>query len=97
MVHEGGFQTGALADINACEGNLAGSAIASIVSQLDDAVDVVVSAHTHAAYNCKLPNAKGRALAYPERVENTPPHVSERIARYGIHPLPAREIGRAHV
>ena len=63
MVHEGGFQTGALADINACEGNLAGSAIASIVSQLDDAVDVVVSAHTHAAYNCKLPNAKGRAIA----------------------------------
>ncbi len=63
MVHEGGFQTGALADINACEGNLAGSAIASIVSQLDDAVDVVVSAHTHAAYNCKLPNAKGRTIA----------------------------------
>lgn len=62
MVHEGGFQTGALADINACEGNLAGSAIASIVSQLDDAVDVVVSAHTHAAYNCKLPNAKGRTI-----------------------------------
>ncbi len=63
MVHEGGFQTGALADINACEGNLAGSAIAGIVSQLDDAVDVVVSAHTHAAYNCKLPNAKGRTIA----------------------------------
>ena len=63
MVHEGGFQTGALSDINACEGNLAGSAIASIVSQLDDAVDVVVSAHTHAAYNCKLPNAKGRTIA----------------------------------
>ena len=63
MVHEGGFQTGTLGDINACEGNLAGSAIASIVSQLDDAVDVVVSAHTHAAYNCKLPNAKGRAIA----------------------------------
>jgi 5'-nucleotidase len=63
MVHEGGFQTGTLSDINACEGNLAGSAIASIVSQLDDAVDVVVSAHTHAAYNCKLPNAKGRTIA----------------------------------
>jgi 5'-nucleotidase len=63
MVHEGGFQTGALADINACEGNLAGSAVANIVKQLDDAVDVVVSAHTHAAYNCKLPNVKGRTIA----------------------------------
>jgi hypothetical protein len=29
-------------------------------------------------------------FAYTERVENTPPHVSERIASYGIHPLPAR-------
>ena len=62
MVHEGGFQTGALADINACEGNLAGSAIANIVKQLDDAVDAVVSGHTHAAYNCKLPSAAGRLI-----------------------------------
>ena len=63
MVHEGGFQSGSLSDINGCEGNLAGSAIASIVSQLDDAVDAVVSGHTHAAYNCKLPNAKGRSIS----------------------------------
>nr|WP_315428317.1 bifunctional metallophosphatase/5'-nucleotidase [uncultured Albidiferax sp.] len=62
LVHEGGFQTGALADINACEGNLAGSAIASIVKQLDNAVDVVISGHTHAAYNCALPNATGRNI-----------------------------------
>jgi 5'-nucleotidase len=62
MVHEGGFQTGALADINACEGNLAGSAIANIVRQLDDAVDAVVSGHTHAAYNCKLPSFGGRLI-----------------------------------
>jgi len=62
LVHEGGFQTGLLSDINGCEGQLAGSAIASIVSQLDDAVDAVVSGHTHAAYNCKLPNAKGRSI-----------------------------------
>ena len=38
LVHEGGFQTGTLSDNNACEGNLAGSAIASIVKQLDNAV-----------------------------------------------------------
>jgi 5'-nucleotidase len=63
LVHEGGFQTGTLGDINGCEGNLADSAIAKIVKQLDDAVDLVISAHTHAAYNCKLPNAKGRLIA----------------------------------
>lgn len=62
LVHDGGFQTGTLGDINGCEGGLAGSAIAGIVSQLDDAVDLVVSAHTHAAYNCLLPNARGRAI-----------------------------------
>lgn len=62
LVHEGGFQTGSLSDINGCDGNLAGSAIADIVSKLDDAVDMVVSAHTHAAYNCTLPNAKGRKI-----------------------------------
>ena len=63
LVHEGGFQTGTLGDINGCEGNLAGSAIASIVGKLDNAVDMVVSGHTHAAYNCMLPNATGRNIS----------------------------------
>jgi 5'-nucleotidase len=63
LVHEGGFQSAGLSDINGCEGDLAGSAIAGIVSKLDDAVDVVVSGHTHSAYNCKLPSAKGRKIA----------------------------------
>jgi 5'-nucleotidase len=62
LVHEGGFQTGSLSDINGCEGALAGSAIADIVSRLDNAVDLVISAHTHAAYVCKLPNATGRQI-----------------------------------
>lgn len=62
LVHEGGFQSDTLSDINGCVGNLAGSAIAAIVSKLDDAVDFVVSGHTHAAYNCKLPNSKGRNI-----------------------------------
>jgi len=62
LVHEGGVQSGPQQDINACEGNLAGSPIARIVGQIDDAVDVVLSGHTHAAYNCRLPNAKGRAI-----------------------------------
>jgi 5'-nucleotidase len=63
LIHEGGFQTGTLSDINACEGNLVGSAIANVVKQLDDAVDAVVSGHTHAAYNCKLPNVAGRSIS----------------------------------
>lgn len=62
LVHEGGVQSGPQQDINSCEGNLAGSPIARIVGQLDDAVDVVLSGHTHSAYNCRLPNAKGRSV-----------------------------------
>ncbi|MBN8490955.1 MAG: 5'-nucleotidase C-terminal domain-containing protein [Burkholderiales bacterium] len=62
LVHEGGVQTGSLQDINECAGNLQGTPIARIVAQLDDAVDLVLSGHTHAAYNCRLPNAKGRAI-----------------------------------
>lgn len=63
LVHEGGVQTGSVGDINGCEGDLAGSSIANIVRQLDEAVDLVISGHTHAAYNCKLPNANGRPIA----------------------------------
>lgn len=63
LVHEGGFQTGTLGDINGCEGSLAGSPIAGIVKQLDNAVDLVISGHTHAAYNCMLPNATGRTIS----------------------------------
>jgi len=62
LVHEGGMQSGSLQDINQCAGNLQGTPIARIVAQLDDAVDVVISGHTHAAYNCRLPNAVGRPL-----------------------------------
>ncbi|MBC7956453.1 MAG: 5'-nucleotidase C-terminal domain-containing protein, partial [Cytophagales bacterium] len=49
---QGGFQGPGLSDINGCDGNLAGSDIAQVVSRLDNAVDLVVSGHTHAAYNC---------------------------------------------
>ena len=57
LVHQGGFQnadaTGALtSDINGCANDLAGSDIAKIVKRLDDAVDLVVSGHSHTAYNC---------------------------------------------
>ncbi len=62
LVHQGGFQSAGISDINGCDGNLAGSAIQQIVSRLDDKVDAVISGHTHAAYNCKLPNASGRMI-----------------------------------
>ncbi len=52
LLHEGGVQSGSVADLNGCDGNLAGSALEGIVARLDDAVDLVVSGHTHAAYNC---------------------------------------------
>lgn len=52
LVHQGGFQSGGNSDINGCTGDLSGSEIASVVAGLDNAVDLVVSGHTHAAYNC---------------------------------------------
>lgn len=70
VVHQGGFQNrvspsdGALttSDINGCVGNLlnadgSASDVTKIVNQLDDAVDLVISAHTHIAYNCSANTA----------------------------------------
>ncbi|WP_051242179.1 bifunctional metallophosphatase/5'-nucleotidase [Azohydromonas australica] len=57
LVHQGGMQGGGLGDINGCVGDLrnadgSDSELGKIVRRLDDAVDLVVSGHTHAAYNC---------------------------------------------
>jgi 5'-nucleotidase len=49
LIHEGGLPVG---DYNECPG-LAGP-IVDIVKKLDRAVDVVVSGHTHRAYNCRI-------------------------------------------
>jgi 5'-nucleotidase len=58
LVHEGGTQSGpAKADPNGCD-TLTGP-IVDINDRLHDQVDLVVSAHTHSAYNCKLPGADG--------------------------------------
>jgi 5'-nucleotidase len=63
LIHQGGQQTTkGTPDINACEGGLNGSAIQSIVNNLDNAVDLVISAHTHAAYICQIPNRAGRKI-----------------------------------
>ncbi len=49
LIHEGGTQHGGLNDCHDLKGRIGG-----IVAQLSPAVDVVVSGHTHAAYNCVL-------------------------------------------
>lgn len=68
LVHQGGFQTSPnVGDINGCDGNLATangpSDIANIVSRLDNAVDLVISGHTHAAYNCSAGTVDVRSTA----------------------------------
>ncbi len=57
LLHQGGTQGGGLGDINGCVDDLrnadgSDSELGKIVRRLDDAVDLVVSGHTHAAYNC---------------------------------------------
>ena len=71
LVHQGGVQAeGAATDINGCAGALANpngseSDIGRIVRGLDDAVALVVSAHTHQAYNCSANAADGGARGLP--------------------------------
>jgi len=77
LIHQGGETPAvqAASIINACEGGLKGSPIRKIVSELSDRVDLVISGHTHQAYNCLLPtrnknhlipvtsaNAQGRVI-----------------------------------
>ena len=49
LIHEGGMPSG---DYNECPG-ISGP-IVDIVKKLDKAVDLVVSGHTHRAYNCRI-------------------------------------------
>ena len=46
--------------IDTCTGM--SGAIVDIVSNLDARVDMVVSGHTHNAYNCRLPNSEGALI-----------------------------------
>jgi 5'-nucleotidase len=64
LLHQGGTQpvTQASDTINQCVGGLAGTPMPGIVSQLDDEIDLVISGHTHQAYNCQLPNRNGRLI-----------------------------------
>ena len=51
LLHQGGFQTGNWL-YNTCNG--LGGEIVDIVNRMDDAVDVVVSGHTHQPYDCEI-------------------------------------------
>lgn len=57
LVHEGGVQRGRYDECVGISGP-----IVDLVRHLDDAVDLVVSGHTHEAYQCRLPNAAGRRI-----------------------------------
>jgi 5'-nucleotidase len=59
LVHEGGEQRGPQAtNPNGCD-TLTGP-IVDINNRIDDQVDLIVSAHTHQAYNCLLPVPGGK-------------------------------------
>lgn len=64
LIHQGGTVPGTQAadTINSCAGGLAGTPMPPIVSALDDEVDMVISGHTHQAYNCQLANSTGRLI-----------------------------------
>jgi 5'-nucleotidase len=63
LIHQGGYQkVDGTRDINACAGDINGYPIRTIVGQLDDAVDLVISGHTHEPYVCRLPNRSGRKI-----------------------------------
>ncbi len=56
---------GAPNSINDCAGKLGSpsdSPILDLMSRFDDAVDLVISAHTHVGYNRLIPNSKGRPV-----------------------------------
>jgi 5'-nucleotidase len=61
LLHEGGFQNTPPSplSVNGCQ-NFSGP-VAGIVSQLDADVDLVISGHTHAFYNCVMPTNGGSA------------------------------------
>lgn len=65
MIHQGGTipVTQSASTINNCDAGLDGSPIKTIVNQLDDEVDLVISGHTHQAYNCQIANKAGRLIS----------------------------------
>ena len=86
LIHQGGFQntiTGVsnqpiTSDINGCTGDLkntdgSDSDLRAIVKRLDNAVDLVISGHTHAAYNCSANTVDVRGTTLANAVTTTRP------------------------
>jgi 5'-nucleotidase len=69
LIHQGAAPDSAAAKgagINDCvgiEGSQGSSEITDIVARLPDEIDVVISAHSHRAYNCVMKNSVGRDIA----------------------------------
>jgi 5'-nucleotidase len=55
LLHEGGYQEG---NVNQCEG-ISGPVV-DIAERLKPAIDMVVTGHTHQAYNCTVKDPNGR-------------------------------------
>jgi 5'-nucleotidase len=63
LIHQGGVtpEVQSVATMNNCAGNLeVGSPIKAIVNGLHDGVSLVLSGHTHNAYNCMLTTRNGK-------------------------------------
>ncbi|MCJ7779426.1 MAG: 5'-nucleotidase C-terminal domain-containing protein, partial [Acidimicrobiia bacterium] len=58
LLHEGGSQTPAPGDVNACKG-ISGP-IVTINAALDPEIDALITGHTHLPYNCKLDDSAGQ-------------------------------------
>jgi 5'-nucleotidase len=100
LIHQGGTQAPA-ADpasdtLNTCAGELQDdqiSPIRALVRRFDDGVSLVISGHTHTAYNCQLPNRAGRlipvtqALSYGRvvtRIDAVLEHATGRLQVRGV-------------
>jgi 5'-nucleotidase len=73
LVHQGAIPTVSKVPngttLNDCAGILGepgSTAIADLVSRLEDPVDAVISAHTHTAYICRMKNSVGREIPVTE-------------------------------
>jgi 5'-nucleotidase len=82
LIHEGGFPA---AGPNDCPG-LSG-AIVGIVERLDPAVKLVISGHTHRAYNCRL---NGRLVTSADRYGTVLSHIDVTLDRRSGELLDAR-------
>ncbi len=60
LLHQGAYQATGPGYINDC-GDISGDAV-NIVGQLSSRVDVVLTGHTHTAFNCTIPNSAGHEM-----------------------------------